>query len=269
MSASMAADILDRIVQAKRDEVTASRREIPETRMREAAEARQDFRPFAPALESPGPAGINIIAEVKRASPSRGVIRHDLDAARLAAAYTAGGAAAISVLTESSFFLGSADDVMQARRVSPLPILRKDFIFCDYQMYESAAMGADAVLLIVRILSQTQLADLLQLAAALGLDALVEVYSEADIQAANRAGAGLIGVNNRNLKSFATDIAHTLRLLPLLSPDQVVVAASGVRNREDIRRYRDSRVFNFLIGESLVRSETPAEFLSYLRGVDA
>ena len=265
----MVTDILDRIVQAKRAEVEASRREIPENRMREAAETRRDFRPFAAALQCAGPSGVNIIAEVKRASPSKGMIRKDLDAAGLAAAYTAGGAAAISVLTESNFFFGSPTDLRQVRRSSPLPILRKDFIFCDYQVYESAAMGADAVLLIVRMLSPPQLADLLQLASALGLATLVEIYSEADIQAANRAGANLIGVNNRNLKSFKTDIGHTFRLLPLIAPNQVVVAASGVRNRDDIQRYQGSRVFNFLIGESLVRSETPAAFLKYLRGVDA
>jgi indole-3-glycerol phosphate synthase len=265
----MAADILGRIVQAKRIEVEASRRDVPENHLREAAAARRDFRPFASALQSPGPSGVNIIAEIKRASPSKGMIRRDLDAARLAAAYTAGGAAAMSVLTESRFFMGSPEDLRQARRSSPLPILRKDFIFCDYQVYESAAMGADAVLLIVRMLSPNQLADLLQLSAVLGLAALVEVYDEADIEAANRAGARLIGVNNRNLKSFETDIGHTLRLLPLIGPDQAVVAASGVRNRDDIQRYRGSRVFNFLIGESLVRSETPAAFLSCLRGVGA
>ena len=153
----MAPDILERIVQAKQAEVTAAQREIPLNRLREAAEARQDVRPFFDALKVPGPSGVNIIAEIKRASPSKGVIRQDLDPGRLAESYAAGGARAISVLTEKRFFLGSADDLKQARLASGLPVLRKDFIFCDYQIYESAAMGADAVLLIVRILDQQRL----------------------------------------------------------------------------------------------------------------
>jgi indole-3-glycerol phosphate synthase len=257
-------DILDRIVAAKRAEVAAARKEIPLERLRAAAEARCDIRPFGAALAAPGPSGVNIIAEVKRASPSKGVIRADLDPAGLAAAYAAGGAAALSVLTEKNFFMGSPADLVAARAAAPLPVLRKDFIVCDYQVYESAAMGADALLLIVRILPEAELADLIDLAAGLGLTALVEVYTEADLQAAGRAGARLIGINNRNLASFDTDLGHTLRLLPQLRPEQAAVAASGIRTREDIRRYRQQGVFNFLIGESLVRSENPAAFLKEL-----
>jgi indole-3-glycerol phosphate synthase len=259
-------DILDRIVAAKCAEVAAARHRVPLHRLREAAEMRRDFRPFYEALRSPGPSGVNIIAEVKRASPSRGVIRADLDPAGLAAAYAAGGARAISVLTEKSFFLGSADDLKQARQASGLPVLRKDFIFSDYQIYESAAMGADAVLLIVRILSPTALADFIGLASGLGLAALVEVYSEPDLEAADQAGARLIGINNRNLKSFDTDLGRTLRMLPLLSPGQVAVAASGIKIRDDIRGYQAHGVFNFLIGESVVRSANPVGFLKMLRG---
>jgi indole-3-glycerol phosphate synthase len=209
---------------------------------------------------------VNIIAEVKRASPSKGMILKGLDPGRLAASYAAGGAAAVSVLTERSFFLGSPEDLKQARAACALPVLRKDFIFCDYQLYESAAIGADAVLLIVRILSENELADLIRLASRLGLATLVEVYSEAELKAAGRAGAQLIGINNRNLSSFETDLDHTLRLAPRLGPGQVAVAASGIRSREDIRRYQAHGVFNFLIGESLVRSENPAGFLKMLQG---
>jgi len=259
-------DILDRIVAAKRVEVAAARREVPLKRLREAAEARRDIRPFGDALKAPGPSGVNIIAEVKRASPSKGAIRAGLDPAGLAAAYAAGGATALSVLTEANFFMGSPADLMLARAAIPLPVLRKDFIVCDYQVYESAAMGADALLLIVRILSEAELADLIGLAAGLGLTALVEVYAEADLQAAGRAGARLIGINNRNLASFDTDLGHTLRLLPQLRPEQTAVAASGIKTREDIRRYQQQGVLNFLIGESLVRSENPAGFLKMLKG---
>ncbi len=262
----MAPDILERIVQAKQSEVTAARREISLNRLRAAAEARHDVRPFFEALKAPGPSGVNIIAEIKRASPSKGVIRQDLDPGRLAESYAAGGARAISVLTEKRFFLGSADDLKQARLASDLPVLRKDFIFCDYQLYESAAMGADAVLLIVRILDQQKLVDLIQLASTLRLAALVEIYTEADLAAAARAGARLVGINNRNLTSFETDLGHTLKFLPLLQPGQVAVAASGIRSREEIRHYQAHGVCNFLIGESLVLSETPAAFLKMLQG---
>jgi indole-3-glycerol phosphate synthase len=259
-------DILERIVQAKQAEVTAARREIPLNRLRETAEARHDVRPFFEALKAPGPSGVNIVAEIKRASPSKGIIRKDLDPGRLAESYAAGGARAISVLTEKSFFLGSADDLKQARLASGLPVLRKDFIFCDYQIYESAAMGADAVLLIVRILDPQRLVDLIQLASSLRLTALVEIYTAAELESATRAGAQLVGINNRNLTSFESDLGHTLKFLPLLQPGQVAVAASGIRAREDIRRYQSHGAFNFLIGESLVRSENPAGFLKMLQG---
>jgi indole-3-glycerol phosphate synthase len=259
-------DILERIVAAKRAAVSAARREVPLNRLRAAAEARRDHRPFGAALRTPGDSGVNVIAEIKRASPSKGVIRADLDPAGLAAAYAAGGAAAVSVLTEERFFLGSPQDLQAARAAMPLPVLRKDFIVCAYQVLESAAMGADAVLLIVRVLPAAELADLIALTSGLGLAALVEVYSAADLETAERAGARLIGINNRDLQSFDTDLGHTLRLLPLLRPDQVAVAASGIRNREDIRRYRDHGVFNFLIGESLVLAERPEAFLKMLRG---
>jgi indole-3-glycerol phosphate synthase len=259
-------DILDRIVEAKRAGVAAARREVPLSRMRRDAEARRDVRPFVDVLKTPGPSGVNIIAEIKRASPSRGVIRPDLDPADLSAGYADGGAGAISVLTEENFFLGSPLDLQRARAAAPLPVLRKDFIVCDYQVYESAAMGADALLLIARILSPNELAELAALAASLGLAALVEVYSEQDLETASRAGARLIGINNRNLTSFETDLGHTLRLLPLLPPGQVAVAASGIKTRGDVRRYLAHGVFNVLIGESLVLAENPADFLKMLRG---
>ncbi|MCU0605546.1 MAG: indole-3-glycerol phosphate synthase TrpC [Desulfobacterales bacterium] len=262
----MAQDILERIVAAKRAQVDQARRKISEFRLRAAAELRHDLRPFGERLRAPGPDGVNIIAEIKRASPSKGVIAADLDPALLAAEYAAGGAAALSVLTETDFFMGSADDLIRARRACRLPVLRKDFILCPYQVYESAAMGADALLLIVRILPQEELHRLIELSAGLGLTALVEVYSAQDLSAAGRAGARLIGINNRNLSSFETDLDRTLQLLPRLQPEQVAVAASGIRSRAEILRYQERGVFNFLIGESLVRSESPAGFLKMLQG---
>jgi len=262
----MANDILNRIVAARVEDVAAAERAVPLARLRAAAEARSDHRPFAAALARPGPGGVNVIAEIKRASPSKGAIRADLDPAALARAYAAGGAAALSVLTEPRFFRGSADDLRSARAACALPVLRKDFLFCDYQLYESAAMGADAVLLIVRILDPAQLADLIATAAALGLVALVEVYSAAEAGTAAAAGARLVGINNRDLGSFHTDLDHTLKVLPALAPGQTAVAASGIRDRADILRYRGTPVFNFLVGESLVISENPAGFLKSLKG---
>lgn len=262
----MSGGILERIVEAKRGRVEAARRRVPEARLRAAAEARRDIRPFFERLRSAGPSGANIIAEIKRASPSKGPIAPDLDPAALASAYAAGGAAALSVLTETDFFHGSPEDLTRARTAAPLPVLRKDFIFSPYQVYESAAMGADALLLIVRILAVSELTDLARLTADLGLEPLVEIHSEEDLAAARAAGARLVGINNRNLSSFATDLDHTLRLLPRLAPGQVAVAASGIRRREEIVRYRSAGVFNFLIGESLVRSENPAGFLRQLMG---
>lgn len=262
----MPKDILDRIVAAKQDEVAAAERAVPLVQLRAQAEARTDVRPFARALATPGPAGVNVIAEIKRASPSKGAIRPDLNPAELARAYAAGGASALSVLTESRFFLGSPHDLRRARSACRLPVLRKDFIFSDYQIYESAAMGADAVLLIVRILGAAQLSDLLRAAEALGLAALVEVYTAAEAEIAAGAGAQLVGINNRDLASFATDPGHTLQILPALAPGQTAVAASGIRSREDILRYEGTPVFNFLVGESLVRASDPARAVRELRG---
>ncbi len=262
----MANDILSRIVAARKEEVAAAERAVPLARLRAAAEARTDHRPFAATLARPGPSGVNVIAEIKRASPSKGAIRPDLDPAALARAYAAGGAAALSVLTEPRFFRGSADDLQRARAACALPVLRKDFLFCDYQLYESAAMGADAVLLIVRILEPAQLSDLIATAAALGLAALVEVYTAAEAEIATRAGAHLVGINNRDLGTFHTDIDHTLAVLPALAPGQTAVAASGIRDRADVLRYQGTPVFHFLVGESLVISENPAGFLKSLRG---
>ncbi|MCK5219098.1 indole-3-glycerol-phosphate synthase, partial [bacterium] len=177
------------------------------------------------------------------------------------------GAAAMSVLTDGPGFQGCLEDLIQARKSVALPVLRKDFILSSYQLYESVMAGADAVLLIVRILSQEQLHDYLTLCQALLVDALVEVHSEEEIETATRAGARLIGINNRNLRSFKTDIAIAENLARQLEPDQVAVAESGIRTREDIRRLVQSGIWNFLIGESLVRSKSPKHFIEYLAGI--
>jgi indole-3-glycerol phosphate synthase len=262
----MVNDILSKIVEDKKQEITSAKQHIPESFLREKAFAPRKRRPFLKKLEQPGPFGINIIAEIKRASPSKGDIRANLNPSVYADEYEKGGAAALSVLTDKPYFKGSPEDLKIARETTTLPVLRKDFLISAYQIFESAVMEADAVLLIVRILDQQQLKDYLSLCNELKMDALVEVHSEADIEKAGMAGARLIGINNRNLQSFETDIDIAIRMKSLLNNDQIAVAASGIRTRKDIEKIKDSKILNFLIGESLVRAKHPREFLESLHG---
>lgn len=262
----MVKDILSKIVEDKKQEIAAAKQHIPESFLREKAFAPRKKRPFLKKLEQPGPFGINIIAEIKRASPSKGDIRANLNPAVYADEYEKGGAAALSVLTDKTHFKGSPEDLKIARETTTLPVLRKDFLISAYQIFESAVMEADAVLLIVRILDQQQLKDYLSLCNELKMDALVEVHSEADIEKAGLAGARLIGINNRNLQSFETDIDIAIRMKSLLNNDQIAIAASGIRTRKDIEKIKDSEILNFLIGESLVRAKNPREFLESLHG---
>jgi indole-3-glycerol phosphate synthase len=262
----MVNDILSKIVADKKQEIAAAKQHIPESVLREKAVAHRKRRPFFKKLEHPGPFGVNIIAEIKRASPSKGDIRMDLNPAVNAHEYEKGGAAALSVLTDRLHFKGSLEDLKIARETTTLPVLRKDFLISAYQIFESAVMKADAVLLIVRILGQQQLKDYLSLCNELKMDALVEVHSEADIEKACLAGARLIGINNRNLRSFETDIDIAIRMKSLLNNNQIAVAASGIKTRKDIEKITDSKIWNFLIGESLVRAKHPREFLESLHG---
>jgi len=257
-------DILTRIVARKKEEIEEARRREPLERLRETATHRHDHRPFYDALKQPGPRGANIIAEIKRASPSKGPLRIDLDPADLARAYAAGGAAALSVLTDRDFFQGSPEDLMAARHAVALPVLRKDFLISDYQIYESGAMGADAVLLICRILSRPQLMDLLALSQSLGMDALVEIHTMEDLEMAQTSGARLIGINNRNLATFETDIRTAMVMAQRLSAGQIPVAASGIAGIEDVEANLAQGVYNFLIGENLVRSDNPSTRLASL-----
>jgi indole-3-glycerol phosphate synthase len=262
----MIKDILSKIVEDKKQEIAAAKQHIPESFLREKAFAPRKRRPFLKKLEHPGPFGVNVIAEIKRASPSKGDIRPNLNPAVYADEYEKGGAAALSVLTDQPYFKGGPEDLKIARETTTLPVLRKDFLISAYQIFESAVMKADAVLLIVRILDQEQLKDYLSLCNELKLDALVEVHSEADIEKAGLAGARLIGINNRNLQSFETDIEIAIRMKSLLNNDQIAIAASGIRTRKDIEKIKDSEIWNFLIGESLVRAEHPRDFLESLHG---
>lgn len=260
----MERDFLSQIVEHKKKEIIAAKQRVPESFLRQQVEVSRKRRSFLKQLEKPGASGVNIIAEIKRASPSKGDIRPGLDPVYYAGEYDAGGAAALSVLTDQAYFKARSEDFRMVRNTTVLPVLRKDFLISAYQIYESAVMQADAVLLIVRILEQRQIKDYLDLCRELRMDVLVEVHSESDIETARMSGARLIGINNRNLRSFETDIETAIRMKSLLDANQVAVAASGIQTREDIDKIKNCGIWNFLIGESLVRSENPREFLKSL-----
>ncbi|MBM3859838.1 MAG: indole-3-glycerol phosphate synthase TrpC [Verrucomicrobia bacterium] len=262
--------ILDKIVTVKRREVAALVPRAEELRGRAAA--RKDFRTFTAALRgavgtprptnetvgravpSPPPVSIALIAEVKKASPSAGVICPDFDPVRIARAYEQAGAAAISVLTDREFFQGNIEYLQQIRAVVKLPLLRKDFIIEELQIYEAAACGADAVLLIAAILDDQQLRDFRAIAEHLQLAALVEVHDEIELDRALAAGAHLIGINNRNLATFTVSLATTEKLAARISNDRLIVAESGIHTRADVERVARAGAKAILVGESLMRS---------------
>jgi indole-3-glycerol phosphate synthase len=260
----MADDILNQIVTHKKQEIKAARQMRPEASLRAELPPIKARRSFYDRLATSNPQGINIIAEIKRASPSKGLIRPDLDPALYAREYERGGAAALSVLTDRDFFKGSVDDLKTARRAASLPVLRKDFIISAYQILETAVIGADALLLIAAILSKKQLQDYLALCLELRLDALVEIHDEDEHQKVTGVGAKLIGINNRNLKTFHTDIGTSISMAARLAKHQVGVAESGIRTPADIDSVRQAGIYNFLIGESLVRADSPRLFLQSL-----
>lgn len=258
-------DILQRILATKRDEVAAGERMHPLAGLRAAAAELPPPRGFRRALDAAIQAGRPaVIAEIKRASPSAGVLREPFDVAAIARSYTAAGAACLSVLTDVLYFRGHGRNIELARAVSRLPVLRKDFIIDPWQIYESRVLGADAILLIVAALADDTLAALLKLAQALGLDALVEVHDAAELEHALAAGAGLIGINNRNLRTFRTDVAVTLELLPQLPQAVTLVTESGIRAPDDVTRLRDRGVNGFLVGEAFMRAPDPGAELRRL-----
>ncbi len=261
-------DFLSKILDLKKDEVRTAAKRTPERVLRRQAEELNRGRAFIDRLSRPGPRGMNVIAEIKRASPSKGKIREMADPADYARKFELGGAAAISVLTDRDFFSGSPDDLRKVKSAVLLPTLRKDFLISSYQVYESAVMGADAVLLIVRALLPESLRDLLALCSGIGLDALVETHDENEFETAVKAGARLIGINNRDLETFKTDISTSIGLAGRAGPGQVLVAESGIKTRSDIGRLLDAGIWNFLIGESLMRSEDPVGFLKALHGAE-
>ncbi len=260
----MGKDFLKIIVAHKKLEVERLKQKIPESVLRLKSESKRNIRPFFDNLKQPGEKGINIIAEIKKASPSKGDICPDLNPEKVANDYEKGGAMALSVLTDENYFKGGFDDFIMAREHTTLPMLRKDFIISTYQVYESYLLGADAILLIARILTKQELKNLLALSRELKMNALVEINSEKDFENASFAGARLIGINNRNLSSFETNLGTATTLVESLDHDQIPVAASGISKKEDIIQNLKSGINNFLIGESLAKSDNTVSFLKSL-----
>ena len=253
-------DILARIVAKKREDLARGAAPLDQWQ-RLAQENRVARRDFQAALGGRDPA---IIAEIKKASPSKGVLCPDFDPGKLAAAYQAGGAAALSVLTDETFFQGGLKDLQLARAAAGIPVLRKDFTIAESHVWEAAAHGADAILLIAAILEERQLRDFRELAGQLGMAALVEVHNRAELDKAKASGARIVGVNNRDLATFEVTLETSLRLAEHMPPGTLLVSESGIHGPEDIRRLRQAGYTAFLVGEHLVKSPQRAEALRAL-----
>ena len=258
-------DILDRILVAKRDEVAAAQARVPLDELRASAETAPPVRPFVGSLRRRIAAGeAGVIAEIKKASPSRGVLRVDFRPAEIAASYQRHGAACLSVLTDRQFFQGAPGFLQEARAACELPVLRKDFLVDPYQIHEARAMGADAILLIVAALDLPALRDFEAIAGGLGMAVLVEVHDRSELDLALQLDTPLLGINNRNLRSFAVSLRTTLELLPEIPADRLVVTESGILARPDVRLMREHGVHAFLVGEAFMRADDPGEALAGL-----
>lgn len=260
-------DILNRILARKAEEVAERQARLPLAELVARIHDLPDTRGFAAAMEAKIAAGEPaVIAEVKKASPSKGVIRPDFDPAAIARSYEKGGAACLSVLTDSDFFQGSEAFLQQARAACSLPVLRKDFIIDPYQVHEARAIGADCVLLIVSALDDDVLLQLSLQAAELDLDVLCEVHDEEELERALALPVPLIGVNNRNLRSFETSLETSLRLQELMEYDRILVAESGIRTPDDVAQLREGGINAFLVGEAFMRAADPGAELKRLFG---
>ena len=251
-------DILKKILAVKVQEVAAAQAAKPLAQMRAEAEQALPARDFVGALRGRIAAGRPaVIAEIKKASPSKGVLRADFSPAEIAASYARHGAACLSVLTDEQFFQGSADFLRQARAACSIPVLRKDFMVDAYQIYQARAMGADAILLIAAALSLVQMRDFEALARSLGMDVLVEVHDGAELEVALQLATPLIGINNRNLRTFEVSLQTTLDLLPRMPQGRIVVTESGILQPEDVALMRAHGVHAFLVGEAFMRAADP------------
>ena len=260
-------DILDRIIAVKQDEVAALMQQKPLSAMRVDAESRVLTRDFVGALRSKIALGKPaVIAEIKKASPSKGVLRSDFMPADIAQSYAESGAACLSVLTDKQFFQGSLEYFKQSRASCSLPALRKDFIIDPYQIYESRVIGADCILLIAAVLDDVQMKDMEAMAMALDMAVLVEVHDAAELERSLKLKTPLIGINNRNLKTFEVSLDTTLGLLRQVPEDRILVTESGISTTQDVKRMRDGKVHAFLVGEAFMRAEDPGLALAALFG---
>jgi indole-3-glycerol phosphate synthase len=258
-------DILDKIVAVKREEVAAALAKKSLAAVRADAESRVLTRDFEGALRAKIAAGqAAVIAEIKKASPSKGVLRAEFIPADIAQSYAEYGAACLSVLTDKQFFQGSIDFLKQARASCDLPVLRKDFMIDVYQVYESRAMGADAILLIAACLDDAQMADMEAVARSLDMAVLVEVHDREELSRALKLKTRLVGINNRNLKTFEVSLQTTLDMLPDVPADRLLVTESGIQTADDVKRMRDAKVNAFLVGEAFMRAAEPGEALAQL-----
>ena len=261
-------DILNRIVATKREEIALALKKTPLAVMREDAESRLLTRDFEGALRAKIAAGLPaVIAEVKKASPSKGVIRDDFIPADIAQSYAEYGAACLSVLTDRQYFQGSSDYLKQARASCDLPVLRKDFMVDPYQVYEARAMGADCILLIAACLEDAQMAELEAIAQGLNMAVLVEVHDRAELERALKLKTPLVGINNRNLRTFEVSLDTTLGMLADVPADRLLVTESGILNGDDVRKMRDHGVNAFLVGEAFMRAREPGVALAELFGL--
>ncbi len=258
-------DILGKILARKAEEVSQRMRQYPLTALRQQCEVVAPVRGFMDAIAVQLAQGnVAIISEIKKASPSKGIIRHDFNVVEIAKSYAEHGATCLSVLTDEYYFQGSDDYLSQAKSVCALPVLRKEFIIDSYQVYESRVVGADAVLLIVAALCDTVILELAMLAQDLGLDVLVEVHNQQELERALMLPCPLIGVNNRNLRTFETCLNTTIDLLAQIPDDRIVVTESGIHSVADVALMRKHKVHTFLVGEAFMRADQPGQKLQQL-----
>ena len=255
--------ILKKILARKQEEIAERSALVSIAQLIKKAETADAPRGFAAALAAKLAAGQSaVIAEIKKASPSKGVIRENFDPAAIAESYEQGGAACLSVLTDVDFFQGADDYLQMAREATQLPVIRKDFIVDDYQVYEARAMSADCILLIVSALSEEQLTHLHELAQSLGMDVLIEVHDGAELEIALKLDNPMVGINNRNLHSFEVSLDNTYQLLDKIPAGKIVITESGIHSADDVAAMRAQNVNSFLVGEAFMRSEDPGQRLS-------
>lgn len=258
-------DILEKILSVKREEIAVLKQLRSEEDLLAEATARRDVRGFANALRERIQTQQNaVIAEIKKASPSKGVIREDFNPTEIAMSYAAHGATCLSVLTDQQFFQGSPDYLRQARAACSLPVLRKDFMIDPYQVIHARALGADCILLIVSALSDAQLEELESVSLSLGMDVLVEVHDRRELERALRLKTSLIGVNNRNLRTFQVDLQNTIELLSDIPENRLLITESGIHTREDVLKMNANQVYGFLVGEAFMREKEPGLALKQL-----